>query len=107
MAVLQFYPVASASVGTAAAPLYSNTLGAAGNSVNITTGFDMLIRIVASGPIAIRFGASATLTNAGTGDIYIPANIPDIWDMGHLNNAINIYSFNASTVVNVTQVQKN
>jgi hypothetical protein len=107
MAVMKFYPVAGASVGTSAGVLYAATLGASGTSGVITTGPDMLIRIVATGAITVRFGASATITAAGAGDMLIPANTIDIWDMGHLNNAITIFSIAATTTITVSQVVKN
>lgn len=107
MAVLQFIRVAPAAIGTAAAPIYAATLGASANSPVITTGFDMIIRIVASGPINIRFGNASTLTNAGATDILLPANVIEIWDMGHQNNGLSIWSQNASTQVTVSQVSKN
>ena len=69
----------------------------------------MIIRIVASQPISIRFGTTTNLSgnNAGASDIYIPGNYESIWDMGHINNAISIYSFNAGTYITVNTVVRN
>lgn len=107
MAVFDFVQVAVTSNGTASSTLYSATLGAAANSPIITTGLDMIIRVVASGALTIRLGALATITNAGATDIYLPANTPYIVDMGHQNNAISLYSIAAATIVTVNQVSKN
>ena len=67
----------------------------------------MLFRIAVSLPVTIRFGTTTNLTTATATDIYIPANTPEIFDMGHINNAICIYAFNAATVVTVNLVSKN
>lgn len=108
MALLKFYPVAPAGNGSTNV-IYSGTLASGANSGVITTGADMLIRVTSTQPITIRFGTVANLaTNAATAtDILIPANIPDILDMGHQNTAISIYAFNDDTIVTVNQVVKN
>ncbi len=107
MAVQIFYPVIPASLGTASNTIYSATLGAAANSGVINTGPDMIIRVAASGPITIRFGAAATITAATASDMYIPSGVVQIFDMGHLNNAIWIFSVNAATSVTVSTISKN
>lgn len=107
MAVQSFIAVAPASNGTAPNTIYSATLGSAANSTVITTGLDMIIRIVGSQALAVRFGTAANLTSAGATDIYLPANTPYIIDMGHLNSAISLYSFAAANIVTVNQVSKN
>ena len=106
MAVFKFYPVAPTGTGTSANVIYAGTLAAAGTQT-ITVGKNNLFRIVASQPITIRFGVAGTITAAGAGDIYIPGNMPEIFDMGNQNETINVYSFNASTIVTVNQVVKN
>jgi hypothetical protein len=107
MAVFDFIQVAPAGNGTAANTIYAATLGSTANSGVITTGFDMIIRVVCSQASTIRFGPSASLTAATATDIYLPANVPYIVDMGHQNNAISIYSTAANNIVTVNQVVKN
>ena len=108
MAVLKFYPVMSPSNGTVAGTIYAAQLGAAGNSANIPIGKDALIRIATQGgAVTVRFGASATLTNSGVTDILIPQNWAEIFDMGHQNDTINIYSIAANTYVSVSYVVRN
>lgn len=106
MAVMQFVPVAPGSNGTQTNNIYAATLGAAANSTTIVTGPDAIIRIACSGAICIRFGPSGTLGNAVATDMYFPAGVY-IYDVGHVNSALNIYSIAASTIVTVSQVPRN
>ena len=108
MAVQTFFQVAPCGDG-ASNTLYAGTLAAGANSGVVPTGNDMLIRVIGSLPITIRFGTTTNLAaNAATAtDIYIPANRAEIFDMGHYNNAIRIYAFQNGTVVTVNQVSKN
>jgi hypothetical protein len=106
MATPVFYQVAPTGNGNNNT-IYAGTLAASANSGTQTTGNDMIIRVIASQPITIRFGTVANLSAATATDIYIAPNVAEIFDMGHLNNAICIYAFNASTVVTVNQVSKN
>lgn len=106
MAVFSFVQVAPPGNG-GSNTLYASTLGAAGNSPIILTGKDMIIRIVASGAITVRFGQNATLGNSAATDIYLPANTVWIVDMGHQNDSISIFSVAAATIVTVNQVVKN
>lgn len=108
MAVLQFVPVAPQGNG-GSNTLYAATLGAAGTSSVITVGNDQIIRIACSGAITVRFGTVTNLTASGPAtatDMYFPAGVY-IYDVGHNNNAISIYSVGASTVVTVNAVQRN
>jgi hypothetical protein len=108
MAVQAFVQVAPVGNGTNNV-IYGATLGASANSPVINTGNDMIIRIVASNAITVRFGTAANLASnpAGATDIYVPANLPWVVDMGHQNNAISIFSISATTIVTVSQVVKN
>jgi len=105
MAVMTFFPVIGAGNGNTNA-LYGATLGAAATSGVITTGYDMIIRVATTGTANIRFGTTANLTTATATDILLPGPGYWIFDMGHLNNAIVIYSVGAANVVSVVQVQK-
>jgi hypothetical protein len=108
MAVFEFIQVAPASNGSNNT-IYAATLGAAGNSTVITTGKDMIIRVVGSGALTIRFGTADNLASspATATDIYLPANLPYVVDMGHQNSAISLYSVAANTIVTVNQIVKN
>lgn len=109
MAVQLFNPVAPAATpGNVTNNLYNATLGAAANSTVITPGIDSLVRIACSGAITIRFGSATNLTSypAGATDMYFPAGVY-IYDMGHANTSLSIYSIAASTVVTVSYVVKN
>jgi hypothetical protein len=106
MAVPSFIQVVPAGNG-GTNTLYAATLGANANSGVQVAGNDNIIRISASLPITVRFGPSATLSAATATDIYIPANSPEIFDLGHINNAFSIFAFQASTVVTVNVVSKN
>lgn len=106
MAVLDFVQVAPSGNG-GSNTIYAATLGAAGASGTIATGNDMIVRIVASGAITVRFGTTVNMTPAIATDIYLPANTPYIVDMGHQNNAISIFSVTAATIITVNQVSKN
>jgi hypothetical protein len=108
MAVFQFVPVASPQVGNATNNIYAATLGAAANSTVITVGNDAIIRIACSGAITVRFGTAASLTAnaAGATDMYFPAGVY-IYDVGHQNAAISIYSIGASNVITVSAVPRN
>ena len=109
MSVLLFNPVAPAATpGNVTNNIYNTTLGAAANSTVITPGTDALVRIACSGAITVRFGSSANLTTnpAGATDIYFPTGVW-IYDMGHANTSLSIYSIAASTIVTVTYVPRN
>lgn len=108
MAVLNFIKVAPTGNGSNNT-LYAATLAAGANSGVISLGADMIVRIVATGNITVRFGTATNLaSNAATAtDILVPANQELVIDLGHQNNAISIYSFAASTIVTVNQVVKN
>jgi len=106
MAVPSFIQVVPAGNG-GNNTLYSATLGASATSGVQVAGNDMIIRVVGSLPITIRFGPSGSLAAATATDIYIPANSPETFDLGHINNAFSIFAFQASTVVTVNQVAKN
>jgi hypothetical protein len=108
MAVAKFYQVAPSGNGSTNT-IYADTLAAGADSGVVTTGPDMLIRVIGSLPITIRFGTTANLAGnpATATDIFIPANTPEIFDMGHYNSAISIYTFQNGTVVTVNQVSKN
>lgn len=108
MAVFDFIPVAPAGNG-GTNTIYAATLAATTASTVITTGPDMIIRVVASGAITIRFGTATNLASspATATDIYIPANTVQLFDMGHQNNAISLFSIGANTIITVNQVVKN
>jgi|GEM_PF-5443252 hypothetical protein len=106
MAVFTFVPVAPAGNGTNTNNIYNATLGAGANSANLTPGVDAIVRIACSAAIAIRFGQSAALTNAVATDMYFPAGVY-IYDMGHLNDALNIYAFGAGTIITLSYVPRN
>lgn len=108
MAVFEFFPVAPAGNGTSNT-IYAATLGAAGTSTVITVGNDAIIRIAASGAFTVRFGTVTNLTASGPAtatDMYFPAGAY-IYDVGHVNNAISIYSVAAATIVTVNIVARN
>lgn len=105
MAVLDFIPVIGAGNGNTNV-LYGAQLGAAASSTLITTGADMIIRVSVTGPCAIRFGTVANLSTVTSTDILLPGPGAWLFDMGHQNTAVMIYSFNATTNVTVNQVQK-
>lgn len=106
MAVPYFHQVAPQGNGSNNT-IYNGTLAASANSGVITTGNNMLIRVIASLPITIRFGTATNLSAATAADIYIPPNRPEIFDMGYINNAISIFALSAGTIVTVNQVSKN
>lgn len=109
MSVLLFNPVAPAATpGNVTNNIYNATLGAAANSTVITPGADALVRIACSGAITVRFGVSGNLTTnpAGATDMYFPSGVY-IYDMGHANPSLSIYSIAASTIVTVSYVVKN
>jgi hypothetical protein len=106
VAVAKFYQVIPAGNGSTNT-LYAATLGAAATSGVVTAGNDMLIRVIASLPITIRFGTVSNLSAATSTDIYIPPNRAEIFDVGHNNNAFSIYAFQAGTIVSVNVVSKN
>ena len=107
MAVALLNPVAPAGNGTSTNNIYAATaLGAGANSANIVPGIDALVRIACSGAINVRFGPAASLTNATTSDMYFPAGVY-IYDLGHQNSALNIYSIAGSNVVTVSYVVRN
>lgn len=108
MAVPTFIQVAPTGNGSNNT-IYAATLAASANSGVINTGNDMIIRIVGSGNLTVRFGTATNLaSNAATAtDILVPANTEYIVDMGHQNNAISIFSIAASNVITVNQVSKN
>lgn len=106
MAVFSFIPVAPTTAGNNT--LYAATLGSAANSTVITPGNDAIIRIASTGNLTIRFGKSAALTTtpAGATDMLFPAGVY-IYDMGHNNDSISIYSLAASNVITVNLVPRN
>ena len=106
MAVPSFVQVAPAGNG-GNNTLYAATLGAAATSGVQVAGNDMIVRVVASLPVTIRFGPSASLSASTATDIYVPGNSPELFDLGHINNAFSIYAFSAGTIVTVNQVSKN
>jgi hypothetical protein len=107
MAVALFNPVAPTGNGSTNV-IYAGTLGAAGTPL-VTVGNDNIIRIAASGAFTVRFGTTTNLTASGPAtatDIYFPAGVY-IYDVGHNNNALSIYSFGASNIVTVNAVPRN
>jgi hypothetical protein len=69
---------------------------------NLTIGTNVLFRIVATGPINVRFGPTG-LNTANANDVYIPANVIDTHDMGANLSCISIFNPGASAVsVNVS-----
>lgn len=105
MATFKFYPVVPAGNGGTNV-IYAGTLASAGTQ-SVTTGNNMLIRIVGSQPLSVRFGSIGNSPVATATDIYIPGNTPEIFDMGQFNNVVSIYSFAAGNIVTVNQVVKN
>jgi hypothetical protein len=108
MAVSVFVPVASNTTGTATNNIYNATLGASANSTVITVGNDAIIRIACSGAINVKFSTATNLTTnpAIATDMYFPAGVY-IYDVGHNNNAISIWSIAASTIITVSAVPRN
>ena len=109
MSVLLFNPVAPAATpGNVTNNIYNATLGAAANSTVITSGKDSLVRLAFSGAVTVRFGLAANLTTnpAGATDMYFPAGVY-IYDLGHQNDSLSIYSIAAATIVTVSCVVKN
>jgi hypothetical protein len=106
MAVFSFVPVVPSGNG-AANVMYAAQLAAGATSGLITAGNDMIVRIASTGPATVRFGTTSNLTTATATDILLPG--PGYWlfDLGHQNNALEIYAFNQSTYVSVNVVQKN
>jgi hypothetical protein len=107
MAVQLFTPVAPPQVGNATNNIYNATLGAGANSTVITVGNDAIIRVACSGAINIRFGTTASVTTnpAIATDMYFPAGVY-IYDVGHNNQAISIFSIAASTIITVSYVPR-
>lgn len=106
MALPSFIQVIEPSLGTGTNNIYNATISAAGNSGKIVIGANHIIRIAASAAINVRFGAQATITAAGATDILVPANSPELFDPGYLNDAIWIFSTPGASVT-VTGISKN
>lgn len=86
MAVVKFFPIISNSPGNA-------LILSAGQSQAITIGNRVLVRIVSTQGVNIRFGSS--VASASASDMYLPPNTPEIFDMGDQNDSLCIY--NSST----------
>jgi len=108
MAVPSIIPVAPAGNGSANV-LYAGTMGAAGTQL-VTVGNDQIIRIAHTSAITVRFGTTVNLTAsgpAGAGDMLFPGAGVEQYDVGHVNNAISIYSIAAANPVSVNIVVRN
>jgi hypothetical protein len=78
MATPVVYPIVRGSDALASGVTTAVGTGAVGIfTVNPNT----LFRIVATTPVNVRFGTSA-ITTATAQDMYIPANVPEIFDSG-------------------------
>jgi hypothetical protein len=63
----------------------------------VTIGKNVIFRLTATTPVNIRFG-DASLTTATANDLYVPANLPEFFDMGSNLTTIAIYAAAASSV---------
>lgn len=88
MAVQTFFPIISNSPGNAV------TLTTTQHQ-EIVLGNRVLFRIVSTQGVNVRFSADGSTASAS--DMYLPANTPQIFDMGDQNNTISIYNSSAST----------
>jgi len=96
MATPRFYSIVKGSNGVANA---TNTAILAGNVAIFTIGANTLFRITATAGVNIRFG-DASITTATANDLYLPPNLPEIFDSG---NTVKIAVFAvANATVNVT-----
>jgi hypothetical protein len=101
MATPVCFPITQIGNNTTAS---GTTISVAATSVStpIVIGNNVLFRIVATTPINVRFGPTG-LNTASANDVYIPAGVIDIHDMGANLNTIVIYNPGASAVsVNVS-----
>lgn len=102
MATQLFYPVPAVTSGNASATTYAVT---AGGTQAVVVGHNNFVRIVGTTAINVRFGPTGTVT-ATANDIYLPANVVEIFDMGRHANDICIYAV-ANSSVNVAIISKN
>lgn len=72
------------------------TVGATSASTAIQIGHNQLVRFVATGPVNVRFGSA--LTTATAADVYLPANFPEIFDMGRGHEQVMFYNSGATAV---------
>lgn len=86
----------TAAGGPSVASGSSVTVAATSTAPAITIGHNQLVRIVATGPVNIRFGIGLVTSTAT--DVYLPANAPEIFDMGRHSEQIMFYNPGSSTV---------
>jgi len=96
MATPLFYPIVKGSDGVANATTTAITAGAV---ATFTVNPNTLFRITGTTGINVRFGDSS-ITTATANDMYIPANLPEIFDSGNATT-IAVYAV-ANSSVNVT-----
>lgn len=85
---------------------FSFTIAASGVAQPINIGHNQLIRVVSTAPVYIRFGPT-TLTTATASDVYLPANVIELYDMGRQNENIAVFNGGASSaIVNITIVSR-
>lgn len=65
-------------------------------SAAVAVGHNQLVRLVATGPVNVRFGSA--LTTATANDVYLPANFPEIFDMGRGHEQVMFYNPGATPV---------
>ena len=87
MATLQFYAIPPSGDNTQVIGAGSQIVPATTAGTPITIGHNVLVRLVASAAMNIRFGKTG-VTSAGATDIYLAPNVPEIWDMGRYNEVI-------------------
>lgn len=87
MATLKFFPIISNYPGNAI------TLNNA-QTQSVTIGNRVLVRIVSNQGVNIRFSTGAQTPTAA--DMYLPPNMPEIFEMGDMNDTINIYNSSAA-----------
>lgn len=69
-------------------------------------GHNQLIRVVSDQPVFIRFGGATTAT-ATNQDVYLPANVVEVFDMGRANENVVVYNAGTTTAnVNLTIVSR-
>lgn len=96
MATQLIFPIIKGSDGVANA---TTTAVGAGTVVTFTVNPNTLFRITGTTGINVRFGDSS-ITTATAQDMYIPANLPEIFDSSNATT-IAVYAVAASSV-NVT-----
>lgn len=95
MAIPKFFPIPTSGNQTDANG-GNQAVGATSVGTPITLGHNTIVRLVATGPLNVRFAAAGT-TTASANDIYIPANVECIFELGRYNEVIVPYNSGAAS----------